>query len=56
MRMYDIIERKRDGFELSKEEIEFVISRYTKGKIPDYQVSAFLMAIYFQGMTEPYYN
>lgn len=52
MRMYDIIERKRDGFELSKEEIEFVISRYTKGKIPDYQVSALLMAIYFQGMTE----
>src|SRR5690625_840540 len=52
MRMYDIIERKRDGYELSKEEIDFVISSYTKGEIPDYQVSALLMAIYFQGMSE----
>ncbi|HLT54735.1 MAG TPA: pyrimidine-nucleoside phosphorylase [Bacillota bacterium] len=52
MRMYDIIAKKRDGFELTKEEIDFVVHGYTKGDIPDYQVSSLLMAIYFQGMTE----
>lgn len=50
--MYDIIEKKRDGFPLRAEEINFVIEGYTKGFIPDYQVSALLMAIYFQGMNE----
>lgn len=52
MRMYDIIMKKRNGGELSKEEIEFFVEGYTKGKIPDYQVSALMMAIYFQKMTE----
>ncbi|WP_099158424.1 pyrimidine-nucleoside phosphorylase [Virgibacillus ndiopensis] len=52
MRMYDIIEKKRDGKELTKEEIKFFIKGYTSGDIPDYQVSSLLMAIYFQDMTE----
>ena len=52
MRMYDIIMKKRNGGELSKEEIEFFVEGYTKGKIPDYQVSALMMAIYFRKMTE----
>ncbi|WP_313234863.1 pyrimidine-nucleoside phosphorylase [Sporosarcina ureae] len=51
MRMVDIIENKRDGIELNKEEIEFFVTGYTDGSIPDYQASAFLMAIYFKGMT-----
>lgn len=52
MRMYDIIENKRNGKELSKEEIEFFIKGYTDGSIPDYQASALCMAVYFNGMTE----
>lgn len=52
MRMYDIIMKKRNGGELSKEEIRFFIEKYTAGEIPDYQVSALMMAIYFQKMTE----
>lgn len=52
MRMYDIIEKKRDGKELTTKEIDFFINGYTDGRISDYQVSALLMAIYFQGMTE----
>ena len=52
MRMYDIIMKKRNGGELTKEEIRFFIEGYTKGDIPDYQVSALMMAIYFQKMTE----
>ena len=52
MRMYDIIMKKRNGGELSKEEIHFFIEGYTRGEIPDYQVSALMMAIYFQKMTE----
>lgn len=52
MRMVDIIEKKREGHFLSEEEIEFVVSGYVKGTIPDYQVSAWLMAIFFQGMTD----
>ena len=52
MRMYDIIMKKRNGGELTKEEIRFFIEGYTKGDIPDYQVSALMMAIYFQRMTE----
>ncbi|AWB43779.1 pyrimidine-nucleoside phosphorylase [Paenibacillus sp. CAA11] len=51
MRMVDLIAKKRDGKELSKEEIDFIIQGYTKGEIPDYQVSAMAMAIYFQDMT-----
>lgn len=50
MRMYDIIKKKRDGGELTKEEIEFFVDGYTKGEIPDYQASAFTMAVYFKGM------
>src|SRR5699024_10386948 len=49
--MYDIIEKKHDGQSLSREEINYFIDGYTNDLIPDYQVSALLMAIYFQGMT-----
>ena len=52
MRMYDIIMKKRNGGEMTKEENRFFIEGYTKGDIPDYQVSALMMAIYFQKMTE----
>lgn len=52
MRMYDIIMKKRNGGELSTEEINFFVEGYTKGEIPDYQVSALMMAIYFQKMTK----
>lgn len=52
MRMVDLIEKKRDGSELTTEEIRFFIEQYTKGEIPDYQVSALLMAIYFQDMND----
>lgn len=52
MRMYDIIHQKRQGDGLTDEQIAFVISGYTAGEIPDYQVSALLMAIYFQGMSD----
>ncbi len=51
MRMYDIIEKKRDKKELEKEEIEFFVRGYSDGTIPDYQMSALLMAIYINGMT-----
>ena len=51
MRMVDIIIKKRDGHELSDEEIRFFIEGYTKGEIPDYQASAFNMAVLFKGMT-----
>lgn len=49
--MYDIIAKKRDGGELSEQEIQFFIDGYVKGDIPDYQASALTMAIYFRGMT-----
>lgn len=52
MRMYDIIQKKRDGNELNAEEISFLIGGYVDGTIPDYQMSAFLMAVFFRGMTE----
>ena len=52
MRMVDIIEKKRDGGELTEAEIKFFIEGYTNGSIPDYQASALLMAIYFQDMTD----
>ena len=52
MRMYDLIMKKRNGGELTKEEIYFMIEGYTKGEIPDYQMSAMMMAIYFMKMTE----
>ena len=51
LRMVDVIENKRNGEILTKEEITFFINGYTEGAIPDYQVSAFLMAVYFKGMT-----
>jgi pyrimidine-nucleoside phosphorylase len=50
--MVDLIEKKRDGQELTKEEIHHIIKGYTSGDIPDYQMSAFTMAVYFQGMTD----
>lgn len=52
MRMVDLIEKKRDQHDLTKEEISFIITQYTNGKIPDYQMSSFLMAVYFNGMTD----
>lgn len=52
MRMYDIIQKKRDGRELSTEEINFFINGYTNGEIPDYQASALLMAIYLKKMNK----
>ena len=52
MRMYDIIMKKRNGNALSEKEIRYFIEGYTKGEIPDYQVSALMMAVYFQGMNE----
>lgn len=52
MRMLDLIAKKRDNKELSKEEIEFIIKSYTNEETPDYQMSAFLMAVYFNGMTD----
>lgn len=52
MRMYDLISKKRNGGALNKEEMTHLIEGYVKGEIPDYQMSAFLMAVYFQGMTK----
>ena len=52
MRMYDLIMKKRNGEALNHEEIQYLIEEYVAGNIPDYQMSAFLMAVYFQGMTE----
>jgi pyrimidine-nucleoside phosphorylase len=52
MRTVDLIHRKRDAEELAPEEIEFLIEGYTSGEIPDYQMSAFLMAVYFSGMSD----
>ena len=52
MRTVDLIQRKRDGRELTPEEIEYLVGGYTTGDIPDYQMSAFLMAVYFSSMTD----
>lgn len=52
MLVTEIIRKKRDGCALSKDEIEFIVSGYVKGEIPDYQMSAFLMCIYFRGMSK----
>jgi pyrimidine-nucleoside phosphorylase len=52
MRAIDVIVKKRDGGELSQEEIEFFIQGYTQGEIPDYQAAAWLMAVYLRDMTE----
>jgi pyrimidine-nucleoside phosphorylase len=52
MRTVDLIQRKRDGEELAPEEIQFLIEGYTSGDIPDYQMAAFMMAVYFSGMTD----
>lgn len=52
MRTVDLIQRKRNGEELASEEITWLVESYTRGDIPDYQVSAFLMAVYFQSMTD----
>lgn len=50
MRMYDLIMKKRNGGALTEEEIHYMIDGYTAGRIPDYQMSAMMMAVYFQGM------
>lgn len=52
MRMVDLIEKKRDGQALTDEEIQFIVSGYTKGDIPDYQMSAFLMTVFYKDMTD----
>src|SRR5437764_8896269 len=52
MRTGDLSQRKRDGEELAPEEIEFLVDGYTSGDIPDYQMSAFLMATFYTGMTD----
>ncbi|MCO4331481.1 pyrimidine-nucleoside phosphorylase [Staphylococcus hyicus] len=52
MRMVDMISKKRDGHALTSDEIKFIIDGYTKGEIPDYQMSSLAMAIYFQDMTD----
>jgi pyrimidine-nucleoside phosphorylase len=53
MRTVDLIQRKRAGEELAPDEIEFLVNGYTSGEIPDYQMSAFLMAVFFSGMSDP---
>lgn len=50
MRMYDLIIKKRNGGKLSKDEITYMVNGFTKGEIPDYQMSAMMMAVYFVGM------
>jgi pyrimidine-nucleoside phosphorylase len=52
MRTVDLIQRKRNGEELAAEEITWLVNGYTNGEIPDYQMAAFLMAVYFQNMTD----
>jgi pyrimidine-nucleoside phosphorylase len=52
MRMVDLIEKKRDGKSLTKEEIDYIVTAYTEGSIPDYQMSGLLMAIFYVDMTD----
>ncbi len=52
MRVVDIIQNKRDGRELNEKEISFLLDNYQENKVPDYQMSAFLMSVYFNGMTK----
>jgi pyrimidine-nucleoside phosphorylase len=52
VRVCDIIEKKKKGRRLSREEIAFIVNGFTRGEVPDYQMSAFLMCVYFQGMDE----
>ena len=52
MNVYELIKMKRDGLELSKREIGFLIDGFVNGRIPDYQMTAFLMAVYFKGMSD----
>ncbi|MGD1075901.1 MAG: thymidine phosphorylase, partial [Thermodesulfovibrionales bacterium] len=52
MRACDIIKKKRDGYELTRDELLYIVTGYTAGEIPDYQISALLMAIFYRGMTE----
>lgn len=52
MRAYDVIKHKRDGKKLTAEEVKFVIDGFVNGSLPDYQMSAFLMAVFFKGMDE----
>lgn len=56
MRMVDLIEKKRDGKTLTTEEINFIINGFTDGSVPDYQMSAFAMAVFLKGMTEKEYS
>ena len=51
MNVYELIKKKRDGLELSREEIDFLINGFVNGRIPDYQMTAFLMAVYFRSMS-----
>ena len=52
MRMVDVIDQKRNGGVLSDEQLQFFVDGVVDGSLPDYQISALLMAIYFQGMTD----
>ena len=52
MRIYDLIYKKREGGKLTREEVSFIISGYVSGQIPDYQVSAFLMAAFLKGLDD----
>ena len=52
-RAVDVIRKKRDGQELSPAEIEYLVRAYTNGEIPDYQISAWLMAVILRGLTRP---
>ena len=51
MNVYELIKKKRDGFELLREEINFLVSGFVGGRIPDYQMAAFLMTVYYRGMS-----
>jgi pyrimidine-nucleoside phosphorylase/thymidine phosphorylase len=53
MRVPELIQRKRDGEELDREELSALVGGYTRGEVPDYQMAAFLMAVYFKGLSEP---